>query len=130
MSLSTAWTDTNLCNSTWYIYFDVYIMRIKQHGTIFWVLRFMRWSNTVGRFLIVLITFDRICSTHWIQRMIPYNLCLYNFQELDDKIFKKSHWWNEYIILYATKSIGSVIRDNVIGRCKYCKIIVKVIIST
>lgn len=49
----------------------------------------MRGSNTVGGFLIVLITFDRICSTHKNQRMIPYNLCLYDIQELDYKMFKK-----------------------------------------
>lgn len=48
----------------------------------------MRGSNTVGGFLIVLITFDRICSTHK-KRFIPYNLCLYDIQELDYKMFKK-----------------------------------------
>lgn len=45
----------------------------------------MRGSNTVGGFLIVLITFDRICSTY----KNPYNLCLYDIQELDYKMFKK-----------------------------------------
>lgn len=90
----------------------------------------MRGSNTVGGFLIVLITFDRICSTHENQRFIPYNLCLYDIQELDYKMFKKVIDEINVMDLYVTKSIDSVIRNNSIGRCKYCKLIGNVIIST